>query len=86
MSTPKSECQLAGWQNANLKTHTEFTPIQKKLATLRARAALAGVSLHTIENDHGETVYIVSKWNLTRELADLDALETWLNRVTGGAA
>ncbi len=60
---------------------TEHT---KRLATLRARAALAGVTLHVIENDHGKTVYIVSRWAMTRELADLDAVEGWLASVTGG--
>ncbi len=55
----------------------------KRLATLRARAALAGVSLFALENDHGKTVYIVSRWALTRELPDLEAVEAWLEKVTG---
>ena len=58
---------------------------QKRLATLRARAALAGVTLHAIDNDYGKIIYIVSKWAMTRELPDLDSLESWLRRV-GGAA
>lgn len=58
----------------------------KRVATLCARAALAGVTLNVIENDHGQTVYIVSRWAMTRELADLDAVEVWLNRVTGVSA
>ena len=57
--------------------------VQKQLATLHARCALAGVVLHQIENDHGKTVYIVSKWALTSELADLDAVSAWLVKVTG---
>ncbi len=60
---------------------TEHT---KRLATFRARAALAGVTLHALDNDYGKTVYIVSRWAMTRELADLDAVENWLDRVTGG--
>ncbi len=67
-------------------THREFTPEQKRLATLTARAALAGVVLHAIENDYGATVYIVTRWAMTRELADLNAVEAWLDRVTGGGA
>ena len=86
----KSECPAATGQNANLKTDTATVPpaqnlgnTQKRLATLRAQCALAGVVLHQIENDHGKTVYIVSKWALTRELADLDAVSAWLEKVTG---
>ena len=55
----------------------------KLFATLQARCALAEVTLHKLENDHGNVVYIVSRWALTLELADLDAVASWLNRVTG---
>ena len=55
----------------------------KQLATLQARCALAEVTLHQLENDHGSTVFIVSRWALTRELQDLDAVASWLDRVTG---
>jgi len=55
----------------------------KQFATLQARCALAEVTLHQLENDRGSTVYIVSRWALTREMADLDAVVSWLDRVTG---
>ena len=55
----------------------------KQFATLQARCALAEVTLHQLENDHGNTVFIVSRWALTRELQDLDAVASWLDRVTG---
>jgi hypothetical protein len=58
----------------------------KRLSTLTARCAFAGVTLYPIENDHGKTVYIVSRWALTRELPDLDAVERWLDKVTGGTS
>ena len=55
----------------------------KQLATLQARCALAEVSLHQLENGHGQKVYIVFRWALTHELQDLDAVASWLDRVTG---
>ena len=55
----------------------------KLFATLQARCALAEVALSRLENDHGQTVYIVSRWALTRELADLDAVASWMDRVLG---
>lgn len=55
----------------------------KRFATARARAALMGATLHRIEDDRGRDVFIVTKWALTRELRDLDAVETWLDRVEG---
>ena len=55
----------------------------KQFATLQARCALAEVALHQLENDHGNAVYIVSRWALTRELQDLDAVASWLDRETG---
>ena len=60
-----------------------MSTIDKQFATLQARCALAEVSLHQLENDHGNTVFIVSRWALTRELQDLDAVASWLDRVTG---
>ena len=55
----------------------------KQFATLQARCALAEVALHQLENDHGQKVYVVSRWALTRELADLESVGVWLDRVTG---
>jgi hypothetical protein len=65
---------------------TPQTPAEeKRLSTLMARAALAGIVVHGLENDHGQPVYIVSHWALTRELDSLDELQEWLERVTGDA-
>jgi len=91
MSGHKSECPAATGQSANQNTNAAIVPpaakicdLQaKRLATLKARFALAGITLCAIENDHGETVYIVSRWALTRELESLDAVEAWLTQVTG---
>lgn len=59
-------------------------PVQKRLTTLRARAAKAGVHLHIFDDeDTGQTVYIVSRWALTRQLESLDAAEKWLDMVMG---
>jgi hypothetical protein len=55
----------------------------KRLSTLTARCASDGATFFRIENDHGQTVYIVSSWALNRELPDLDAVECWLDNVTG---
>jgi hypothetical protein len=89
----KSECQSGDWQDADKSSNTtivapaEFlSNLIKRLVNLRARAALAGVTLHALDNDYGKSVYIVSRWAMTRELADLGAVEKWLDRVTGGAA
>ena len=68
---------------SNTAIVTPAENLGKHYATQQARCALAGVSLHRLENDHGKTVFIVSKWALTRELPDLDAVSAWLDRVTG---
>ena len=59
------------------------TTTEKQFATLQARCALAEVALHQLENDHGQKVYIVSRWALTHELPDLDGVTSWLDRVFG---
>jgi hypothetical protein len=50
---------------------------------LVARAAKAGVTLNAMCDDFGTKVYVVSRWSLTLQLDDLEAVATWLDRVTG---
>ena len=56
---------------------------QKRESTVTAKCALAEVVLTPSFDDRGRRTYIVSRWNLTRELPDLDSVESWLTRVTG---
>ena len=67
-------------------THPPETHDLKRFATLQARAALSGIALHCIEGDLSPVVYIATKWALTRELRDLDAVEQWLDQLTGPQA
>lgn len=60
-------------------------PERKRLETVRAIAAISGITLHELEGDGGVPVYIATKWNLTRELQTLDEVAAWLNTVTGYA-
>ena len=66
--------------------HRTTTVDQKRLATLTARAALAGIAMHHIEGDFVPDIFLVTKWALTREFTDLDAVERWLDMVTGRKA
>lgn len=58
----------------------------KRLSTLIARAALVGVIVHRIESDFGGEELIASRWALTKSFSNMDALEAWLDRVTGKPA
>ena len=62
-----------------------LTPLMpERLTNLRTRAALASVQLH-VYDDHetGKTVYLVSRWNLTKQLDSIQDAEKWLDHVTG---
>jgi hypothetical protein len=50
----------------------------RAFATTQARAALAGITLSALQNDAGRTVFIATRWALTREFADLKAVSAWL--------
>lgn len=58
-------------------------PADKRVATLRARAALQGIVMHDLKGDDGTPEYVVTKWALTRAFRSLDELEAWLDRVEG---
>ena len=62
-----------------------IAPDSKLLANLTARCALAGVALVQSTDDRGWKVFIVSRWALTKQIDSLDAVESWLNRVTGNS-
>ena len=55
----------------------------KAFATLAARFALAGHTLTHSNPADGAVLYYAGRWGKTRELANLDAVAFWLDRVTG---
>jgi hypothetical protein len=57
--------------------------MNKQLETLRARAALVGVVLVESRNDKEQPVYVGTREALTQELASLEAVSAWLDRVAG---
>lgn len=84
LTADNSQPAKAYKQSTNAAIVASAENLGKPFANLRARCTLAGIVLSAIENDHGKTVYIVSKWALTRELPDLEAVSSWLQKVTGG--
>lgn len=54
---------------------------RKTLATLQARAALAGWALAGFTDDDGRTTYCLSKWGRPLTLPDLAAVALHLRRV-----
>lgn len=57
----------------------------KEFETLRARAALAGITLHSGRDTLGKDVFVVSRWAMTRTFASLAEVAAWLDTVTGKA-
>lgn len=57
----------------------------KTFATLQARAALQGITLHRLEGDDGRPLYIATRWAMTKQFDGLGDVEIWLDEVVGGA-
>jgi hypothetical protein len=55
----------------------------KQFDNLRARCALAGVTLHSGTDNLGNAVFMVSRWNMSRTFATLEQVKNWLEMVTG---
>jgi hypothetical protein len=55
----------------------------KQFETLRAEAALAGVTLVASTDDRDLPIYIASRWALTRTFLTLAEVAHWLAMVTG---
>lgn len=53
----------------------------KTFATLRARLAMRGWSLSRTSAADGPVVYFAARWNMPRELASLEAVAEFADRV-----
>lgn len=60
--------------------------LAKRYENCRARCALAGVALVRSTDDRDRPVYVVSRWGLTKQLDSVEAVERWLEMVTGQRA
>ncbi len=58
----------------------------KPWTTAQARATLAGFRAALIDDDHGQPMLVVCRWNLTRSFSDLAEFDVWLTRATGKGA
>lgn len=56
---------------------------RKRFETARAIAARRGYELREIVNVGKATTYLLSRWGLCREAADLDAVDLLLGRIEG---
>lgn len=52
----------------------------KRESTLVARGALAGFVIVRTNADDGRTVWVMSRWAMTRQFDSLDEVERWLDQ------
>jgi len=64
-------------------TQSTATVRDKQFETIRARCALAGYALMVI-GQNGLSVYVVSRWGMSKDFTDLAEVEKFLHEV--GAA
>lgn len=89
MSRPhESEGPLAGGPNAeqgkNDGTDSRTAHADdKRFATLRAQAAIAGHELRREPVGCSASLYVIRRWGLRRELASLDEVQRWIEQATG---
>lgn len=57
--------------------------MSKALNTIRARCALLGIVLATTEDDRGRSLFVVSRWAMTRAFSSLAEVESWLVGIEG---
>lgn len=60
---------------------TERDAHDKRIANAVARAALAGFQIHIVADGAGGSCFLVSRWNLSRTLPDVAAVEQFLDQV-----
>jgi hypothetical protein len=65
----KSENPAATGLNAIEITHGDYTPEEKRLATITARMALAGHAVHKLQDG-----FLVTRWGMAKACPDLASL------------
>lgn len=60
----------------------EVERVDERFATLRAELARRGYQLHAVDFN-GATAYLVARWDRSRELRDLAAVEQFLVQIGG---
>lgn len=84
MTAPhKSECPAATGQNANKNTDSPSLTPAKRFATVRAKFALLGHTLHASRQSDGTVDYMAERWGLVRYLPSLDAADRFLIQIGG---
>ncbi len=81
-NTTTTAANAAGTCRANIAT-PQCESAAKTFATLRARAALVGVSLVKSTDDRDRPVFIASRWTMTRQLDTIEDVERFLKLVGG---
>jgi len=53
----------------------------KEFSTLRAQAALRGHGLHRSSPQDGPVIYWVTRWGVTRDLPNIDAVRAFIRQI-----
>ena len=59
--------------------------VDKRFASARARLGLAGYQLHFIDDGQGGSALFVQRWDRSRTLPDLDAVDHFIDEGLGSA-
>ena len=58
----------------------------KRVATAKARAALRGIVLHQLADDHGRPEFVATEGPWTRSFGAIEEVEEWLDQREGRPA
>jgi hypothetical protein len=58
----------------------------KAVATLKAKAALCGVTLYHLDSDDGGALFVASKWAMTKQMGSVGEVEEFLKRIGSSKA
>lgn len=64
-------------------TSTSTLVDAKRVATAKARAALRGIVLHHLADDHGRPEFVATEGPWTRSFTNIEAVEVWLDQREG---
>jgi hypothetical protein len=67
-------------EHCDSDSHASRDQLDKAIQTLQARAALRGFALHILSNGKSGAEFLVCRWNLSRSLPSIQAVESFLTQ------
>jgi len=83
-TSQQADCACNDWSRQDESAaRAEVERHDKRVSTAQARAAIAGYAAHIVSKHGSGSEFLVLRWQFSRTLPTIEALEQWIDVVAG---